>query len=126
MNILVCVDRNWADYAMIRTALWNIAITMPDEYPSTFVRVINGAARGADRLSSYAAKSLGLGLKESPADWIKYSKAAGPIRNQQMLDEDPIDLVLAFHDEIDWNDLENAKGGTADMVRKAKKAGIKI
>src|SRR5260221_1975327 len=110
---------------MIKDALYSIAITMPDEYPSNFVRVIHGGARGADRLAGYAAKSLGLGLEEYPADW-KLGKAAGVIRNQQMLEillqcsNPEMNLVLAFHD-----DLENSKG-TKDMVERAKKAGIRI
>ena len=50
---------------------------------------------------------------EMPADWTKHGKAAGPIRNQKMLDECP-DLVVAFP----------GGKGTADMVRRAMKAGI--
>lgn len=56
-----------------------------------------------------------------PADWNKYGKVAGPIRNSEMLKLHPdIDLVLAFHD-----DLSESKG-TRDMVHKAQKAGIEV
>lgn len=118
MSVLVTGDRNWADYGMIKDALAR------RKYTEAILRigppiVIHGAAKGADRLAGYAAKSLGLEVREYPADW-KLGKAAGVIRNQQMLDSEKVDLVLAFHD-----DLENSKG-TKDMVERAKKAGIAI
>ena len=55
-----------------------------------------------------------------PADWDKYHKAAGHIRNQQMLTEGKPTLVLAFH-----HDLARSKG-TKDMVRRALKAGLAV
>lgn len=54
-----------------------------------------------------------------PADWKQYGKAAGPIRNKQMLDEGQPDLVLCFHD-----DIEKSKG-TKNMYELAKARGIK-
>lgn len=50
------------------------------------------------------------------ADWKTHGKAAGPIRNQQMLDEFKPDAVVAFP----------GGRGTADMVRRAEKAGVKV
>lgn len=78
--------------------------------------LIHGAARGADRLAGRIWKALGRTLPEEyPADWKRHGKAAGPIRNQQMLDTG-IDLVVAFP----------GGAGTADMVGRAKKAGVKV
>lgn len=54
-----------------------------------------------------------------PAEWEKFGKAAGPIRNIEMLNENP-DLVLAFH-----NDLSKSKG-TAHTVKTAQKRGLKV
>jgi hypothetical protein len=52
---------------------------------------------------------------EIKANWRKYGPAAGPIRNQQMLDWGP-DLVVAF-----------AGGtGTAGMVALARAAGVPV
>jgi hypothetical protein len=65
------------------------------------------------------AERIGWDVIKVPADWTKYGKAAGPIRNQEMLDMDP-DLVLAFH-----SDLDNSKG-TKDMVARARKKGVKV
>ena len=51
-----------------------------------------------------------------PADWDRHGKAAGPIRNQRMIDTG-VDLVVAFHD-----DLEHSKG-TGHMVKIARLHG---
>lgn len=120
MNILVTGDRNWDNYSIINRALWAIGMSMPDEFPASFICVIHGKARGADTLAGMAARAWGMSVREYPAEWDKYGKGAGIIRNQQMLDSEDIDLVLAFHD-----DLEHSKG-TGDMVRRAKEAGLKI
>lgn len=81
--------------------------------------VVHGAARGADSLSGEVAEELGCTVEVYPADWLKYGKAAGPIRNKQMLDTGP-DVVLAFHD-----DLENSKG-TRHCVTEAEKRGLEV
>jgi hypothetical protein len=66
------------------------------------------------------ASQLGFTVLPFPADWNTHGKAAGPIRNRQMLKEGKPDVVLAFHE-----DLGRSKG-TADMVRAAKAAGIAV
>lgn len=110
MRLLVCGDRNWKDGEAIRQRIATL---------SPYV-VIHGCARGADRLAGTVAKELGVGVEEFPAQWNTYGRAAGVIRNQQMLIEGKPDYVLAFHD-----DLEHSKG-TADMVRRARGEGIQV
>lgn len=109
MRILCCGDRNWTSISKIRTRL--------EEYRNTDTTIIHGNARGADRLSAQVAMELGLKVLSFPAQWERYGKAAGPIRNQQMLDEGSPELVIAFH-----NDIENSKG-TKDMLNRAKVSG---
>jgi len=55
-----------------------------------------------------------------PADWDKHGKAAGPIRNTEMIEDGRPDVVIAF-----TYDLPSSKG-TADTVKKAKKAHIPV
>ncbi|HVM95122.1 MAG TPA: hypothetical protein VMT89_01980, partial [Candidatus Acidoferrales bacterium] len=50
------------------------------------------------------------------ADWRRNGRAAGPIRNQQMLTEGKPDLVVAFP----------GGRGTRDMVNKAKAANVAV
>ena len=77
--------------------------------------VVHGGARGADTLAGLVAKRLKLGVEVYQADWKTYGKAAGAIRNQQML-ESGVDAVLAFP----------GGKGTADMVRRARKVGVEV
>lgn len=109
-KILICGDRNWVDYALILDAVKKL---------ERDTLIIEGGARGADVLAGRAAIEVGLGLNVFPADWLKYGKSAGPIRNLQMLKENP-DEVWAFHD-----DLANSRG-TAHTVKEAKKKGIPV
>jgi hypothetical protein len=78
--------------------------------------VIHGGANGIDKTSHKAAFRLGLNIHSYPALWSEYGRAAGPIRNRLMLRENPIDLVLAFHDN-----LKNSSG-TKDMIDISLKA----
>lgn len=82
--------------------------------------VIEGEASGADTLGREVATELGIPVLPFPAQWSRYGRAAGPIRNQQMLDEGRPDLVLVFH-----HNLETSKG-TRDMLNRARRAGIEI
>lgn len=80
------------------------------------VIIISGMAKGADSLAIDWAVVNWLRWEEYPADWETHGKAAGLIRNQQMLDEGKPDLVVAFP----------GGRGTADMIRRAEKAGVEV
>ena len=110
MKVLVCGSRNWKRKESILKEL--------EKLPKDTI-IIHGAARGADLIAGDIAQHLGLTVKEFPADWDKYKKAAGIIRNKQMLEEKP-NLILAFHENI-----ESSKG-TAHMIKIASEAGIEV
>jgi len=46
--------------------------------------IVSGNARGVDSLAENYAGRKGIPTKLFPADWDKYGKPAGAIRNQQM------------------------------------------
>lgn len=79
------------------------------------ITVVSGGARGADRMGEEAAHAYGARLEVFPADWDKHGKAAGHIRNQQMLDSG-VDVAVQFP----------GGRGTADMRRRLDKAGVKV
>lgn len=122
VNILVCGGRDFTDYNLLSKTLNFIYQERgwyhDEEYLTPDVRIISGAAEGADTLAIDWAVVNWCLFKEYPADWSKYKKKAGPIRNQQMLDEETIQLVVAFPTD--------KSVGTWDMVRRAKKAGIEV
>lgn len=70
------------------------------------------------------AEANAIDFESYPTDWNRYGKAAGPIRNQQMLDEGKPDIVVAFSDTLV---KPNGKPtGTGDMVIRAKKADLPV
>ena len=75
--------------------------------------VVCGMANGADILGMYWAKQKGIPVAKFPADWKQYGKAAGPIRNKQMLDY--ADGLIVF--------IWNGSRGSENMLRQTKKAG---
>ena len=112
MRVLVCGGRDFDDYNLLADTLLGLL----EQYGSKDVIFISGRARGADSLGEWFAKANNYELLVFPADWGKFGKAAGFIRNQQMIDEGKPDLVVAFP----------GGRGTQDMVKRAKKHGIKV
>lgn len=110
LRILVCGDRSWTDRDLIKKVL--------SEYlPKT---IIHGAARGADTIAGEVGKELGCHVASYPANWAKFGKRAGPIRNQTMLDHSTPDFVLAFHSDI------GQSKGTLHMTKIATAKGIPV
>ncbi len=108
MRVLICGDRNWANVKVIRNVIKKLKPTV----------IIEGGAKGADRIAWDVAEELDIKALEFKADWLKEGRAAGPIRNKKMLVEGKPDLVVAFHNDID------ASKGTKNMLKQAQKAGI--
>ncbi len=131
-RVLVCGSRDWRDPTPIRYALAKLqaawgSFEVVDDGMSLKrctrsvqrIAVMPSDARGADTLARQAARDLGLMVREFPANWKRYGKAAGMIRNQEMLDyllTAEQCLVLAFPLPL--------SRGTWDMIQRAKRAGI--
>lgn len=112
MIIIVCGGRNYSDRAKVKKVLDSIHEKMPISL------VVEGGALGADRIASYWAGSTGIKSVRVHADWKKYGdRAAGPIRNKKMLDDNPdVKLVVAFP----------GGRGTGNMKRQAREKGIEV
>ena len=82
--------------------------------------IIEGECIGADKQSRIFAEKRGIQVLRFPADWEKYGKGEGVIRNTQMLIEGKPDIVVAFH-----NDIENSKG-TKNMIIQSLKIGLSV
>ena len=107
MKILVCGGRNYSNYEKLARVLSDFSPTA----------VVHGAASGADALAGLWCERNSIEQHKHPALWQKHGRAAGPIRNSEMLKLHPdIQLVVAFPGGT----------GTADMVRKSSKAGIPV
>lgn len=73
--------------------------------------IISGGARGVDSIAERAAKNRGLQTIIYPAQWDKYGKAAGMMRNTDIIKDS--DIVVAFWD--------GKSRGTQDSIIKACK-----
>lgn len=109
-------DRGHVDIALMRTALKDARRKLHDTGFDRIV-LVHGAARGADQLAAVVGKSMGFVLDPHPAQWSVHGKAAGPIRNKEMVDLGA-DLMLAFP--------RGASRGTRGCMQLAAEAGIEI
>ena len=60
--------------------------------------VISGGAKGVDYYAEKWAENLNFPIKIFPANWKKYGRAAGPIRNKQMAEY--ADALLLIWDGV--------------------------
>lgn len=141
MKVLVCGGRDYGnlarlkgnrkdpewiqkerEYRHIMGTLNRMSLEWPktpeDEYGNWLpdVTIISGAAQGVDSVAIDWAVVNWQKCEEYPADWKAFGKLAGIKRNEQMLLVGQPDLVVAFP----------GGSGTADMVRRAKRAKIKV
>lgn len=110
-RVLVCGGRDYCDQSMV----FGVLDMLAEE--QVINAVIQGdCPTGADKLARMWAISRNHHLDRYPADWSAHGRAAGPIRNQQMIDDGRPTLIVAF------------KGGrgTEDMVRRARAAAIPV
>jgi len=115
MRVIFCGNRNWNDIFKIHAEMRRL--------PQN-TEIVHGGARGADSMAGTSARSCYFRVTVFPAEWEKYGKAAGPIRNRQMLDYllkyDGEKKVVAFHHNIE------VSRGTKDMVTIARRAGVEV
>lgn len=110
MRVLVCGGTNYTDTKTFSQVM--------DEYHKKYVftLVIQGGARGADFMAKMWAVDNNVDEKQFDAEWSKYGSAAGPLRNQRMINEGKPELVIAFP----------GGRGTADMIKRAKISRIEV
>ena len=118
MKILVCGDRNWTNKKAIRRELKRFGDNYIPQIGG-FV-VIHGAAKGADTIAGEVAKELGYKVQVFLAQWARYGKGAGPVRNLKMLKKGKPDQVLAFHENITMS------RGTKHMIELAKSESVPV
>ena len=111
MRVLVCGGRKFRDEQYLFRILDQI-----HNDGTVITCIIEGEAQGADQLSALWASRRGVPIDPYPAEWDRHGLGAGPVRNSKMLIEGKPDLVVFFP----------GGKGTADMVAKARKAGVRV
>ena len=107
-KVLVCGGRDFANAHALFYYLDYLNATRP------ITCIVHGGAKGADTLAGQWAQSRNVSVEVYPAEWKKYGKAAGPMRNKRMLEEAKPNYVVAFP----------GGPGTKNMVRLAREAGV--
>jgi hypothetical protein len=122
--VLVCGGRNYgAETAEKPTwatekekqALW-LSLDWLSRQLGGIDLLVEGDAVGADRESARWAAARGVTVRSHPAAWNTHGRAAGPIRNREMLDQNAVTLVVAFPGGI----------GTKNMVRQATMRSVPV
>lgn len=111
--VLVCGGRDYTDRDRVFAALDKL------DAKHQIMLLVHGGATGADSLADEWAKERGVPRLPFPVtkdDWDTYGKAAGPVRNQQMLDTACPHACVAFP----------GGSGTEDMVQRCEAAGVPV
>lgn len=118
LRILVTGSRNWTDRTAIFDALVGYLGAIQFPVVGQAVLVSGSCPTGADRIAEEIWEDfLGYPVERHPADWDAHGKAAGPRRNQQMVDLGA-DVCLAFP-------LPDSRG-TKHCMAAAERAGIPV
>lgn len=114
-RVIVCGGRDFNDVDKCNQALDYYLRESNDKY-----EIVSGHAKGADTLGEQYAISNNIELTLFPADWNKYGRAAGPIRNRQMLDYalKSKAIIIAF-----WNGKSR---GAKNMIDISTNAGVTV
>lgn len=94
MRLIIAGGRDFNDFDTLEREV--LKFIKAHREPGEKVTIISGRARGADRLGERFANKYGLKIIKKPADWIKYGKKAGFIRNEEM-------AKIATHVIIFWD-----------------------
>lgn len=114
IKVIIAGTRDFNDYAFLKK---NLDYFLQGINPNNEeIEIVSGNARGADKLGERYAKEHNLPVKLFPANWDKYGKRAGYLRNQEMANYS--DVLIAFWDE--------KSKGTKHMIDIAKKQDLTV
>lgn len=105
LKAIICGGRDYGDWYQLSRELSRVKPT----------DICVGSDRGADGLAIQWAQDKRASYRVMFADWTRYGRAAGPIRNERMLTEHKPDIVIAFP----------GGAGTRNMVALARRAGVR-
>lgn len=108
MKVIIAGGRGFDDYRLLTDSVIGLNLNISE--------IVSGKAKGADRLGEQYALENNISIKEFRADWKKYGRGAGPIRNKEMADY--ADVLIAFWDQ--------KSKGTKSMIELAQKKGITV
>ena len=112
-RVIIAGCRDFDDYALLKQ---RCNYYLQEKMVTHNVIIVSGHASGADALGERFAEEHGLQCEIHPADWGKYGRSAGPIRNAEMAEVS--DALIAFWD--------GQNPGTRSMIELARKKGLQV
>ena len=110
-RVIITGGRDFNDYELLSKTMKDYLASIEDD-----ICVVCGQARGADTLGERYAKEHNHSIQYYPANWKRYGKAAGYIRNTEMANN--ADALVAFWD--------GQSLGTKHMIATAIQLGLSI
>lgn len=108
MRVIIAGSRSCIDPAHVFWAVEESGFT-----PSV---VLSGTARGADQCGEVWAECVGVPVEKYPAEWNRYGKQAGFLRNEQMANN--ADALIALWDGV--------SPGTRHMINTAYHKELRV
>lgn len=112
-KVIIAGGRHFKDYELLKE---KCDYYLKNKLKEFQVVIVSGNAAGADFLGERYAQERGLQCDARSAEWKKYGKSAGFIRNKEMAEI--ADALIAFWDG-------NSRG-TANMINLAKSKGLRV
>ena len=112
-RVIIAGCRDFDDYALLKERCNDY---LCEKMETHNVIIVSGHASGADALGERFAEEHGLQCEIHPADWGKYGRSAGPIRNAEMAEVS--DALIAFWD--------GQNPGTRSMIELARKKDLQV
>ncbi len=118
--LIVCGSRDWPTPLEVGDYVRNwIHMVQADGFTPI---IVSGGARGADTSASLAACGAQCAYLEVPAEWDRFGRSAGPMRNGTMLalakSIPGLLTAVAF-----WH---KASRGTGDMISRLRRANVAV
>lgn len=107
MKVIIAGDRNIDNMDIVKSAIVKSRFHITE--------VVCGMCRGVDILGRQWAIENNIPVKEFPANWSKFGRAAGPIRNREMAEYADALIAILMPNSV----------GTKNMIQTAAKVGLK-
>lgn len=112
-RVIIAGSRSFQDYDLLCQHADKMLARVRQDHK---IIVVSGGAHGADELGELYAVNRGYEIKAFSADWDRYGKSAGYIRNEEMARN--ADALIAF-----WDGQSH---GTKHMIDLAEKYKLKV
>ena len=121
LRVIIAGSREFDDFSMLMNKCTDILSSIANTNNDiNKVRIVSGTARGADQLGEQYARACKYEVIQFPADWNRYGKSAGYIRNKAMAEyaAQETGVLFAFWD--------GESKGTKHMIDLAYKYGLDV